>query len=199
MQLLIRPGATHELQQLCDLQSRSIRSFYQTICTPEQTEVLIKTQNQGICDRKRFLMVAEVAGEIVGFATLSRQVFHVDAVYVHPDWMRRGIGQQLLTSLETIAKQQQYPKLLVTAALHTTGFYQAQGFQVIREYDYPLEQQASVPCHLLEKSLRSGNITSGARFSSILWIIIIILGLGGIFYHFQPRSPHPPIPLWEDS
>jgi putative acetyltransferase len=195
MQLLIRPGAEHELQQLCDLQSLSIRAFYQAAYTPEQTETLIKTQNKGICHRKRFLMVAEVAGEIVGFATLSRQVFHIDAVYVHPNWMRRGIGQQLVVALETIAQQQQYPKLIVTAALHTTGFYQAQGFQVVGEYDYPLEQQQPLPCHLLEKSLRSGEATIGTWFSALIWIMLMILGLWGVFSQVaQRRSPQLIVP-----
>jgi putative acetyltransferase len=194
MQVDIRPGAAADIHAIRDLLSSSIRSFYHTACSPAQIEVLLQRQINGLCPTKQSLLVAEIAGKIVGFAALSRWEFQIDAVYVHTDYFRQGIGQQLVAALEQVAQQQQYPKLVVIAALVTTGFYQAQGYRVICDYIYELEKQEPVPCHVLEKSFASANVPFWRKFPQwqreLILGSLILAGLFGshVYRSIQPRS-----------
>lgn len=53
-------------------------------------------------------------------------------LYVHPSYMRKGIGSLLLAHIEEqfIAKSQ-YDELLVDAGLYTRSFYESQGYMVV--------------------------------------------------------------------
>jgi GNAT superfamily N-acetyltransferase len=59
------------------------------------------------------LLVAEIDGEIVGTAQLElamrangRHRAEVNKVLVHPHWQRQGIGRQLMTEIEAVARRE---------------------------------------------------------------------------------------------
>jgi N-acetylglutamate synthase-like GNAT family acetyltransferase len=199
MQVIVRPGTDRELSQVFELQERSIRTFYSQFYTAGQVAELVKTQKVGICDGQESWVVAEAAGEIIGFASMSNSYDNINAVYVDPNWVKCGIGRQLVQSLENIAQENSCPSISVTADLNTSGFYQKLGFKVVEEYSYPLEAQEPLLCHILTKPLLirapAATTTPGCmprltfyQFSSLL---IIALGLYWMVSRSAVRSPSP--------
>jgi putative acetyltransferase len=188
MQLHIRPVTDLDLPDLIAIQTLSIETYYRDVHSPDQVRALAKMQLAGIKPKRQLLLVAEVDGETVGFAGISRLGFAIDAVYIHPQWMRQGIGRQLVSALEVLALQQGYSRLIVLADVVTSPFYQSQGYQVCTTTQYWLEDNVDpLPCHYLNKQLRPE--TPMAVWQKYLWgglgLLLIMVGIGA---YQQSRS-----------
>jgi N-acetylglutamate synthase-like GNAT family acetyltransferase len=168
MQLHIRPGTDADRSELIAIQALAIASFYQDVYTSEQIGYLTELQVKGMNKRRQSFVVAEMNGESVGFAALSK-VSSIDAVYILPQWMRQGIGKQLVLALEDIALRKRCSKLSVIAAATASGFYQSQGYEVLGQFDYQLGHFESVPCDFLQKKLRD-------QVSLELWERMVLVG-----------------------
>jgi len=91
--------------------------------------------------------VAIAAGQIVGVAAVEEAATQdcpaggsgllLHGLYVHPDWMRRGIGSRLLTAVRVAAGEQGYAGVLVKAQSQASGFFRSQGLQAL-----PVEDRA---------------------------------------------------------
>jgi ribosomal protein S18 acetylase RimI-like enzyme len=74
--------------------------------------------------------VAISDGRIVGFAT-TRDVantLELDDLFVDPEWMRRGVGSDLISDVVAIAQSRGIGRIEVTANGHALAFYEAVGF-----------------------------------------------------------------------
>jgi formylmethanofuran dehydrogenase subunit C len=78
----------------------------------------------------RYVRVAEVAGEPVGFAELNPDGY-LDRVYVSPDHNRRGVGRALMRELITEARQRGLARLWVEVSLTARPFFEAAGFRMV--------------------------------------------------------------------
>ena len=76
---------------------------------------------------KTFL-VAEDKNVIVGFGRLNQQNGNVEAVYVHPNYIRQGVGKKILNALERVAQDFGLATLHLWASLNALPFYQSQGY-----------------------------------------------------------------------
>ena len=74
--------------------------------------------------------VAEEDGSLVGFATWIEAdgTVALDDLFVHPDWMRRGIATALVNRIAGVLRARGVRRLEVTANPHALGFYGAAGF-----------------------------------------------------------------------
>lgn len=83
--------------------------------------------------------VATHADHIVGFATivLIDGVFDLQDLFVDPEWMRQGIGSQLVHDAAAIAARRGVGRIAVTANPHALVFYVALGFVVDGEVQTP--------------------------------------------------------------
>jgi putative acetyltransferase len=174
MQLHIRPGTEHELQELIAIQKLAIEAFYSSIHSPEQVQCLITSQSTEMKMSNQSFLVAEINGVAIGFAALSRRALQIDAVYVHPQWMRQGVGKQLVAELEAVALAERYPKLNVVADLTASAFYQMQGYRVLKQFEYWMGNQSSVPCHLLEKQLLPPHVVD-IWAPRLMWLVAGLL------------------------
>jgi GNAT superfamily N-acetyltransferase len=75
--------------------------------------------------------VCEADGQIVGFAIADLQDHSIWALFVHPDYERQGIGQQLQTlMLNWYFNQTQHPVWLSTSpGTRAEGFYRQSGWR----------------------------------------------------------------------
>jgi phosphinothricin acetyltransferase len=90
------------------------------------------------------VLVAEAAGEVVGFASLSKvsekggwRFTREDTVYVRTDWQGRGVGRALLEAL--IERARELPVRLIVASIESTNerslaLHRSLGFELIGEY-----------------------------------------------------------------
>lgn len=83
--------------------------------------------------------VATHTDRIVGFATivLVSGVFDLQDLFVDPEWMRQGIGRQLMHDAAAIAARRGVECIAVTANPHALDFYFALGFVVDGEVHTP--------------------------------------------------------------
>ncbi|WP_412973433.1 GNAT family N-acetyltransferase [Pseudanabaena sp. PCC 6802] len=74
-------------------------------------------------------------------------------MYVHPNFIRRGIGSQLLEALEKIAMDRGDETINVLSSLATENFYRANGYQLIRKSGFYSEYTTWIPCVNFKKEL----------------------------------------------
>jgi N-acetylglutamate synthase-like GNAT family acetyltransferase len=98
--------------------------------------------------------VAEDGGEIIGFGTLNLEGGEVEAVYVHPAAIRRGVGLKLLRTLEERARVGGLKSLHLCASLNAVGFYARAGFVQQQHTSHRLANGVEIACVLMSKKLR---------------------------------------------
>lgn len=80
--------------------------------------------------------VAVVGGAVVGFATLlpgDAGACELDAMFVDPPWMRRGIGLRLIDDAVAMARAEGFSRMEVTANPQALAFYGRAGFVTVSE------------------------------------------------------------------
>jgi len=78
----------------------------------------------------RTTWVAEVEGRIAGFSDLEPDG-HVDMLYVHPDFQRRGVARALLKHIEEAARTAALRRLHTEASITARPVFEAMGFRTI--------------------------------------------------------------------
>ena len=97
------------------------------------------------------MFVAEIERTITGFSELFET--EVNAVYVHPNYSRKGVGKLLLNIIEQEAIAHHIDRLTLSASTNAKLFYQACGYQVIEYSFHTLRSGIKIPCILMEKNL----------------------------------------------
>ena len=116
---------------------------------PRKSEFYVKA-----IEGKEFY-VAEEGAEIIGFGTLNQTNGEVEAVYVHPQAVRRGIGMKLLRTLEERACELGLRSLHLCASLNGIAFYERAGFVRQRDTSHRLPGGVEIPCALMFKELET--------------------------------------------
>jgi putative acetyltransferase len=78
----------------------------------------------------RFVIVAEEADRLVGFAELEMSG-HIDRMYVSADHQGQGLGRALLAAVVAEAQRLQLVRLFVEASITARPFFEAHGFVVL--------------------------------------------------------------------
>ena len=78
----------------------------------------------------RLTWVAEVEAKIAGFSDLESDG-HIDMLFVHPDFQRRGVARALLGHVENTARTMDLRRLYADASLTARPTFEAMGFRVI--------------------------------------------------------------------
>jgi len=97
------------------------------------TDRLARIQGE-IADPAIIVLVAEAAGEIIGFAVGAPCDHDLRALYTQPNDIG-GIGRKLLAAIEAIAFQST-PFLTCDASLNAEDFYRANGYRAEGRKDY---------------------------------------------------------------
>jgi len=83
------------------------------------------------------LRLAETATRLVGFATVAGDgaVVELEDLFVHPDWMRRGVASRLIADAVEQSGARGATKIEVTANPHANAFYERVGFRATASVD----------------------------------------------------------------
>jgi putative acetyltransferase len=74
--------------------------------------------------------IAECEHCIAGFSDIESDG-HIDMLYVHPDFQRRGVARALLNHIESVARAGGLERLYTEASITARPFFEAAGFQVL--------------------------------------------------------------------
>src|SRR5882724_3465275 len=76
----------------------------------------------------------------------------IRAIFVHPDWARRGLGTLLLETCENAAKSAGFTKFEMGSTLTGVPLYKLRGYHVIEPIAVPLHNGESLPIIRMAKS-----------------------------------------------
>ena len=77
----------------------------------------------------------------------------IRAFFVHPDWVRRGIGTMLLDACERAAMAEGFRRFEMGATLSGVPLYRARGYISLENMGVPLANGESLPIVRMEKRL----------------------------------------------
>ena len=87
---------------------------------------------------------------------------NVRAMFVRPDWTRRGLGRRILEECEAAAALEGYRRLALVATLPGVPLYLAFGFEPVGEqFDITLVDGVKMPCLRMDKAI--GATTQAAQ------------------------------------
>jgi GNAT superfamily N-acetyltransferase len=156
----------------------SVRGLNTDHYTAEQVETLLKyvfgIDTELIEDRTYF--VVEEDGVIIGAGGWSRRdrlyggdqqkadspvslpssttnAAHIRAFFVHPNWVRKGIGSLLMTTCEQAAREAGFRRLELLATLTGVPLYSRSGFGPIEEVTATFPDGNTLTGRLMAKDL----------------------------------------------
>ena len=124
--------------EVSKLIKRSVRIRDNSGYTKEQIDSLADYYSpENFCldlDKKVIYICAE-GNKILGTATLLKD--YIMAVFIDPDYQRRGIGKKLMFLLEKYALKKGYSKVWLIANFSAVSFYEKLGYVRIGEKIHP--------------------------------------------------------------
>ena len=82
----------------------------------------------------------------------------IRAFFVHPDFVRRGLGRMILQASENAAREAGFARGELVATLTGEPLYAAGGYQVMERYEIPLAGGLMLPAIRMGKNLRRGEV-----------------------------------------
>ena len=94
--------------------------------------------------RERFeaytVLVAEQDGIVIGFGELE-STGHIDCFYVHHEWQRQGVGNELMADIESMAGRHGAVKLFADVSVTALSFFLSMGFAIVEERERAYRNQ----------------------------------------------------------
>ena len=171
--ILIRLANRDDYDAIISVQYDSIKIILANDYTLQELEALLKNKTrQRSWDETIF--VAEIAGNVVGFASLVKGHSSIGAVFVRPDFIRQGIGTRLLSSIEQEAIAHKVKTLGVCSSLTGHAFYVANGYKTLGKTYIPLNS-VFIPCIAMKKRLFPPT-KQEQLYESVYQIFVVVLG-----------------------
>lgn len=154
---MFRHSTIEDASAILRVHMASIRGLGRDSYTLEQVEAwcggrTAKSYHSPIIEQ--FMLVAEVQGQVVGFAQLDARQAMVVAVYVSPEFSRQGIGSQLLRRIEEHARSLGLSELHLQASLNAVQFYARAGYAAGQPSEHVVGNGVSLPCLAMSRALR---------------------------------------------
>lgn len=130
LRVLVRPAVLADLEAVQEVfREASLSNSGDRAALLAHPEVLRFVPDPLVEGRTR--VAVDPAGSVVGFLTWSSmdRTLELDDLFVHPQWMRHGVGRRLMENLIGVARERGIHSVQVTANQHAAAFYAALGFR----------------------------------------------------------------------
>lgn len=153
--IAIRKARKDEAQEIWDIRSAAIRSQCIGHYSSVELEVWTggETTKEFIETVESSFYVATIDRCVVGSGMINLEYGKVDAIFVHPNHMRTGIGRQVLLHLEKLALEAGVTALSLESTLNAVTFYRAHGFVGDSIAKYVSPRGITLDCIPMVKSL----------------------------------------------
>jgi GNAT superfamily N-acetyltransferase len=84
----------------------------------------------------------------------ATEAAHIRAMFVRPDWARRGLGRRIIEASEAAAKAQGFATMSLMATLPGESLYAACGFCELERTDVITPNGTPLPCVAMNKPIR---------------------------------------------
>jgi GNAT superfamily N-acetyltransferase len=174
----IRVARDSDVPVLSDLIDASVRGLQAGDYSPQQIDAALRkvfgVDSQLIADGT-YLIAETSSGIIVGCGGWSRRktlyggdvwvaredslldpatdAAKIRAFFVHPNWVRRGIGTLILEACETAALEAGFTRFEMGATLTGIPLYSARGYTALEHLTVPLGDGLALPIVRMEKQM----------------------------------------------
>lgn len=157
MEVSIREAKKIEIEAIINLQTLSLLNnshLGSRAYNNRQIEAIARDQADA---RREFLdsetiFLAEFDRKLIGFIAFSISSLEIHGLFVHPDFMRKGIGTKLLNEAE-LTSEKKIRKITIMSSLESSNFYRKNGFVYQMDTGFYAQNSIWIPCQLLEKVL----------------------------------------------
>jgi GNAT superfamily N-acetyltransferase len=189
MSFTLRKALPADVPQLRTLIEASVRGLQAADYTPTQIEGALQTvygvDSQLIADGTYFVVEAAPEPVIVGCGGWSKRktlfggdrwtgredalldpqqdAAKIRAFFVHPSWVRRGIGSMILEACENAATAAGFTRLEMGATLTGVPLYRARGYVPLEHLSAALKNGESLPIIRMEKRVDPWKRTLGCE------------------------------------
>ncbi len=149
----LRPARVEEAAALSALALRSKATWGYSAEFLERCAGDLAVSESQLRGGARHTIVATVQGEIVGFHTIEPQPtgeLLLDAVFVEPAWIGRGIGRELFDHAVGVALKLGAARLVAIADPNAAGFYSRLGMRPDGEVPSPVDPARKLPRFVLD-------------------------------------------------
>jgi GNAT superfamily N-acetyltransferase len=154
--IVIRHGKPEEATAIWAVRTQAIRdscsSHYDAADIDAWTSAPMPEEFAQTIEETEFF-VAEAHDEIVGFGFLDPTESKVEAVFVRPDYARRGVGRRLMIAIENAALDRGLACLRLASSLNAVSFYRSSGYEVRKPIKYEHPCGITLDCVSMEKVL----------------------------------------------
>ena len=169
----IRRATSEDEPEIIRIQCKAISILTTGDYNPQQIKALLRSKSKPR-SASEIVWVAEIAGSIIGFAATFGSLNIISAVFVEPNFTRRGIGSLLLQHLEREAINHKIPVLWVSSSLTGQNFYRANGYFKIARI-YLVLGFSYIPCiHMKKRLLPMTKQEFTAELTQLLRAVILI-------------------------
>lgn len=152
----VRRAGEEDCEGIWRVHKRAIREIASSHYTPEEIEAWAsprKSEHYVESIRNKEFYVAEEDGAVIGFGTLNHKQNEIEAVYVSPAVVRRGVGLAILRRLEERARDLGIKSLKMDASLNAVPFYKSAGYESQKEMKHRLASGVEISCIFMTKDL----------------------------------------------
>jgi putative acetyltransferase len=158
----IKPAVVSDAEDMLKIHSAAVRKTASPYYTSEiienwacpLTEEMRQKYVEAIQRKDEISVVARIDGRAVGFGWVVPKEKELRAVYVHPDFGRRGVGKRILETLESMAVERGVDILEGDASLNAERFYVKNGFTVVEKTMHKMRSGHLMPCVKIRKVLK---------------------------------------------
>ena len=165
MKISVRPAERDDWPEVLRIQRRAIHEIAAADYSIEMlnawggapitdqyiTKMLIEFDTK--FEHGHIVIVAEVNGDLAGFGEIVPKTNELLAVYVNPDFERRGVGSAILWELERLAKKVKLTHLKMNASLTAAPFYKTHGFKSLGRDVHNLRSGDQITCVKMRKDM----------------------------------------------
>ena len=153
--MAIRKARKDEAQVILETRSAAICCQCIGHYSPEDIEIWasVEATEQFIEVVENSFHVARLDGCVVGTGMVNLESGKVDAIFVHPNHTRTGIGRQIMLYLEKLALDAGVTQLNLESTLNAVAFYRSLGFEGDSLAKYVSPRGFSLDCIPMTKSL----------------------------------------------
>jgi N-acetylglutamate synthase-like GNAT family acetyltransferase len=128
---------------------REILDQWSAVVTAERIEKFKSDFDLG----KEMFLVAETNNQLIGFGAITPKTRELNAVYVAPEFVGKGIGAALIKALEELAISLGITELWLDSSLNAEKFYSSHGYIVDHRGEHTLKSGLKMPCIKMHKCL----------------------------------------------
>lgn len=148
--IAIRRATQEDRESIWQVHVRAIQEVCNSHYSPKEiedwSEVLKPTRYDEPIKRGSFFVAVD-ANVIVGFGNLNQDNGEIEAVYVAPEYVGRGVGKKVLQALESVARNLELTMVRLSSSLNAVHFYENAGYrrQKQKRYLLPGDRVACLP------------------------------------------------------